>query len=58
MARGPEMDFVGMSLSPKQDCETIVKLGLDTKNLTHIRCDLEDARLAVESGVYGVDVVV
>jgi len=41
-----------------RDCETIAQLGLRARTLTHIRCNLEDARLAVETGVDGVDVVI
>ena len=41
-----------------RDCETIAGLGLRAKTLTHIRCNLEDAHLAVETGVDGVDVVI
>lgn len=29
----------------------------NSKILTHIRCDMEDAKLAVECGVYGIDLV-
>jgi homocitrate synthase len=39
------------------DCAAIAGLGLDSKILTHIRCSLEDARLAVDTGVDGIDVV-
>jgi homocitrate synthase len=48
------------SASPQsaRDCETISKLGLKTKTLTHVRCALEDARRAVETGVAGVDIVI
>lgn len=42
----------------RRDCETIANLGLKAKILTHVRCNMEDARLAVETGVDGVDVVV
>ena len=42
----------------RKDCETIVGLGLKAKILTHVRCNMEDARLAVATGVDGVDVVV
>lgn len=42
----------------RQDCETIANLGLRAKIVTHVRCNLDDARLAVETGVHGVDVVV
>ncbi|KAJ6171353.1 hypothetical protein N7470_000420 [Penicillium chermesinum] len=36
----------------------ICKLGLKAKILTHIRCHMDDARVAVETGVDGVDVVI
>ncbi|CAI1924001.1 hypothetical protein SEUBUCD646_0D00700 [Saccharomyces eubayanus] len=42
----------------KKDCEAICKLGLKAKILTHIRCHMDDARVAVETGVDGVDVVI
>ncbi|OBA26129.1 homocitrate synthase mitochondrial precursor [Hanseniaspora valbyensis NRRL Y-1626] len=42
----------------RADCETICKLGLKAKILTHIRCHMDDARVAVETGVDGVDVVI
>ncbi|CCH58387.1 hypothetical protein TBLA_0A05940 [Henningerozyma blattae CBS 6284] len=42
----------------KKDCEAICKLGLKAKILTHIRCHMDDARIAVETGVDGVDVVI
>ncbi|KAJ8331334.1 homocitrate synthase lys21 [Batrachochytrium dendrobatidis] len=40
------------------DCQAICKLNLKAKILTHIRCHMDDARIAVESGVDGVDVVI
>lgn len=41
-----------------QDCKTIASLGLKkTKILTHVRCHMDDARLAVAAGVDGIDVV-
>ncbi|AJV08153.1 AQG_2a_G0007810.mRNA.1.CDS.1 [Saccharomyces cerevisiae] len=42
----------------RKDCEAICKLGLKAKILTHIRCHMDDARVAVETGVDGVDVVI
>ena len=39
------------------DCAAIAGLGLNSKILTHTRCSLEDARLAVDTGVDGIDVV-
>ncbi len=46
------------SRQSRDDCERIAGLGLRAKVLTHTRCHLEDARIAVESGVDGVDVVI
>lgn len=40
------------------DCEAICKLNLNAKILTHIRCHMDDARVAVETGVDGVDIVI
>ncbi len=40
------------------DCRAIAKLGLHTKVLTHVRCNMDDARMAVDTGVDGVDVVI
>ena len=42
----------------REDCATIANLGLKSKILTHTRCHLDDARVAVETGVDGVDVVI
>jgi len=36
----------------RADCEAICKLGLKAKILTHIRCHMDDARIAVETGAY------
>ncbi|KAF5716620.1 Homocitrate synthase [Fusarium mundagurra] len=41
-----------------QDCKTICNLGLKAKILTHVRCNMEDAKKAVECGVDGVDLVI
>jgi homocitrate synthase len=41
-----------------EDCQTIANLGLKTKVLTHVRCHIDDARQAVDTGVDGVDVVI
>ncbi|MDQ3396962.1 MAG: homocitrate synthase [Deinococcota bacterium] len=37
--------------------ETLAGLGLGAKILTHTRANLEDARMAVDCGVYGVDIL-
>ena len=39
------------------DIERIAKLGLKTKILTHVRCHMDDARVAVETGADGIDVL-
>ncbi|KAJ5596400.1 homocitrate synthase [Penicillium hetheringtonii] len=51
------LDEFGVDYS-RADCEAICKLGLKAKILTHIRCHMDDARVAVETGVDGVDVVI
>ncbi|WWC67732.1 homocitrate synthase, mitochondrial [Kwoniella pini CBS 10737] len=54
-----ELTSPAASPESKAHCEAICKLGLKkTKILTHIRCHMDDARLAVETGVDGVDVVI
>ncbi|GAA5856255.1 hypothetical protein JCM5353_002356 [Sporobolomyces roseus] len=40
------------------DCKKICNMGLKSKILTHIRCHMDDAKLAVETGVDGVDIVI
>ncbi len=42
----------------EQDCRRVAGLPLKTKTLTHIRCALDDAKRAVDTGVDGVDVVI
>ncbi|KAJ1563410.1 homocitrate synthase lys21, partial [Cladochytrium tenue] len=42
----------------RRDLEAICKLGLKAKILTHIRCHMDDARVAVETGVDGVNLVI
>jgi len=41
-----------------EDARTIARLGLKAKVLTHIRCQKEDARVALDTGVAGLDVVI
>lgn len=53
-----ELTSPAASEQSRQDCETIAKLGLKAKILTHVRCTMEDAKLAVATGVDGVDVVI
>ncbi|KAL5344046.1 hypothetical protein BJX70DRAFT_405225 [Aspergillus crustosus] len=40
------------------DCEAIAGLGLKAKVLAHIRCHMDDARIAVATGVDGVNVMI
>ncbi|EIF48401.1 homocitrate mitochondrial precursor [Brettanomyces bruxellensis AWRI1499] len=42
----------------RKDCEAICNLGLRAKILTHIKCDMEAAKIAVDTGVDGVDIVI
>ncbi|KAI9879182.1 MAG: Saccharopine dehydrogenase [Pleopsidium flavum] len=53
-----ELTSPAASEQSRLDCEAICKLGLKAKILTHIRCHMEDAMIAVETGVDGVDVVI
>ncbi|KPI34845.1 Homocitrate synthase, mitochondrial [Cyphellophora attinorum] len=53
-----ELTSPAASEESRRDCEAICKLGLKSKILTHIRCNMSDAKLAVETGVDGVDVVI
>jgi len=41
-----------------QDCKAIADLGLKAKVLTHTRCTISDAKLALETGVDGIDLVI
>ncbi|TPX63819.1 hypothetical protein SpCBS45565_g06355 [Spizellomyces sp. 'palustris'] len=53
-----ELTSPAASEQSRQDCEAIAKLGLKAKILTHVRCHMDDARIAVETGVDGLDVVI
>lgn len=46
--------------SPKslEDCQLIARRGLRARILTHIRCHKDDAAIALETGVQGLDVVI
>ncbi|KAF4951820.1 hypothetical protein FGADI_7190 [Fusarium gaditjirri] len=57
------LELTNPAASPqsRDDCEAICKLGLKAKILTHssdTRCTMEDAKLACDCGVDGVDVVI
>ncbi len=53
------LEVTSPAASPRSaaDCSAIAGLGLRAKILTHTRCALEDARIAVDTGVDGIDVV-
>ncbi|KAK5123993.1 Saccharopine dehydrogenase [Meristemomyces frigidus] len=53
-----ELTSPAASEQSRKDCEAIAKLGLRAKTLTHVRCNMSDAKMAVETGVDGVDVVI
>lgn len=53
-----ELTSPAASEQSRADCEAICNLGLKAKILTHIRCHMDDAKIAVETGVDGVDVVI
>ncbi len=54
------IELTSPSASPQSfsDACTIAKLGLNAKVLTHIRCHLEDAKRALDTGVQGIDLVI
>lgn len=56
------VDFIELTspaVSPQSEADVrrIANLGLGARILTHIRCAMEDAKIAVDTGVHGVDVV-
>ncbi|KAJ1977409.1 homocitrate synthase lys21 [Dimargaris verticillata] len=53
-----ELTSPAASEQSRIDCTEIAKLGLKAKILTHTRCHMDDARIAVETGVDGLDVVI
>lgn len=42
----------------RRDCERLARLGLPSKILTHIRCHLEDAKVALATGVTGINLTI
>lgn len=53
------LELTSPAASPQSqaDCAQIASLGLRAKILTHVRCHMDDAKLAVDTGVDGIDVV-
>ncbi|MFH1084562.1 MAG: homocitrate synthase [Chloroflexota bacterium] len=54
------IELTSPAASPQsfRDCKTIAHLGLKARVVTHVRCAMEDARLAVETGAVGIDVLI
>ena len=52
-----ELTSPAASPQSRADCERIAGLGLKAKILTHVRCHMDDARQAIDTGVDGIDVV-
>ncbi|MGC9502784.1 MAG: homocitrate synthase [Baaleninema sp.] len=53
-----ELTSPRVSIYSRKDCHQIAELGLKSKVLTHIRCNLEDAKVAVDTGVDGINIVI
>jgi homocitrate synthase len=53
-----ELTSPAASPGSAENLGTICKLGLRARVLTHIRCRRQDAELALEAGVHGLDVVI
>ncbi|KJZ69818.1 Homocitrate synthase [Hirsutella minnesotensis 3608] len=53
-----ELTSPAASEQSRLDCIAICKLGLKAKILTHVRCDMRDAQLAIDTGVDGLDIVI
>ena len=53
------LELTSPAASPQSlaDLRRITALGLKSKILTHVRCHMDDARIAVDTGVDGIDVV-
>ncbi|MBX3013193.1 MAG: homocitrate synthase [Caldilineaceae bacterium] len=52
-----ELTSPAASPQSQQDCTRIASLGLNSKILTHVRCHMDDAKMAIDTGVDGIDVV-
>ena len=52
-----ELTSPAASPQSRDDCARIARLGLKAKILTHTRCHMDDARIAVDTGVDGIDVL-
>ena len=50
-----ELTSPAASEQSRQDCQAICNLGLKAKILTHIRCHMDDAKIAVETGKQSIN---
>ncbi|KAI0118117.1 homocitrate synthase [Hypoxylon sp. NC0597] len=53
-----ELTSPAASEQSRLDCIEICKLGLKAKILTHVRCDMRDVQMAIDTGVDGLDIVI
>jgi homocitrate synthase len=53
-----ELTSPAASTQSYEDCKALAGLGLKAKIVTHVRCRMPDAELAVQAGVAGIDVVI
>jgi homocitrate synthase len=53
-----EMTSPCASPQSADDIRAVADLGLKARILTHIRCNREDAKLALDTGVHGIDIVI
>lgn len=53
-----EMTSPCASPQSESDIRAVVNAGLNARILTHIRCNLDDARRALDTGVHGLDIVI
>lgn len=52
-----ELTSPAASPQSRADCALIAGLNLNAKTLTHVRCHMDDAKLAIDTGVDGIDVL-
>lgn len=54
------IELTSPAASPQslEDAKTIARRGLKAKVLTHVRCHIDDAKLALDTGVHGIDLVI
>lgn len=52
------IEVTSPSASPQsfKDCQFLARLGFQSKILTHIRCNLDDAKKALDTGVDGINI--